>query len=105
MSKTVQQMAYVILLVGFASLTMGCAAAYHCYPCGRVSCGYCPPPPLPYRIGHSCCLDSPGQKYLGTNAPTVSFSSAEPAIAEPYPYFNEKQTEVVHPTILPTDKE
>lgn len=34
--------------------TVGCAAAYHAYPCGNVPCGYCPPPPLPYAAFDAC---------------------------------------------------
>ncbi len=43
---------------------MGCASAYDCYPCGQVSCGYCPPNPLPYTTYQPCnCNDSIGQTY------------------------------------------
>lgn len=43
----------------------GCANGYHCYPCGKVSCSYCPPNPLPYSVSETCnCNDSIGQKQL-----------------------------------------
>lgn len=41
-----------------AGLTMvavvGCAAAYHDYPCGAVPLDYCPPMPLPYAGFDNC---------------------------------------------------
>jgi hypothetical protein len=51
------------------ALLAGCASGYHCYPCGRVSCHYCPPAPLPSVVFNSCnCQDSKGQRYLGNTA-------------------------------------
>ena len=44
---------------------VGCASGYHCYPCGQVSCSYCPPNPLPYSVPDTCnCNDSIGQRHL-----------------------------------------
>ena len=87
MYKSLKRLASVSLLGSILVLAFGCAAAYDCYPCGRVSCGYCPPPPLPYRIGQSCCMDSAGQKYLGTVAPVPVSSEPNLPVAEPAPYF------------------
>jgi len=51
----------LVLFVLFAS----CAPAYDWYPCGNVSCYYCPPNALPYACWQSHnCSDSPGQMYL-----------------------------------------
>jgi hypothetical protein len=33
---------------------IGCAAAYHDYPCGCPPYGYCPPSPLPYTVYCGC---------------------------------------------------
>ncbi len=43
---------------------LGCAAAYHDYPCGSVPYGYCPSPPLPYA-GYDACLTPVAVEYLG----------------------------------------
>ena len=44
---------------------VGCASQYDCYPCGKVSCHYCPPKPMPYSNDQSCnCNDSIGRVYL-----------------------------------------
>ena len=42
---------------------MGCAAAYHDYPCGVVPLDYCPPAPLPYT-GFSNCPTPIAQEYV-----------------------------------------
>ena len=58
------------ILVAQTILFAGCAPAYHDYPCGRVSCSYCPPNPLPYSTYDPCnCNDSIGRQYLA-NMPT-----------------------------------
>ncbi len=45
----------------------GCASQYDCYPCGKVSCNYCPLKPMPYTDFQSCnCDDSIGQTYLAS---------------------------------------
>ena len=57
-----RQLRVVCLLPLLASV--GCAAQYDCYTCGRVSCSYCPPKPLPFASFESCnCNDSIGQAY------------------------------------------
>jgi hypothetical protein len=43
---------------------LGCAAAYHDYPCGSVQYGYCPPAPLPYA-GYDACLTPVAVEHLG----------------------------------------
>ena len=45
---------------------LGCAAAYHDYPCGVVPYGYCPPPPLPYAE-YDSCLTPVAAEYLGSD--------------------------------------
>ncbi len=45
----------------------GCASQYDCYTCGKVSCSYCPPKPLPSLSFESCeCNDSIGQAYAAS---------------------------------------
>lgn len=57
----------LISLLALIAFT-GCASGYHCYPCGQVSCDYCPPNPLPYAMTDPCnCQDSIGQKYLANS--------------------------------------
>lgn len=69
MKNPVGRLFCLIVLVTCA----GCASGYHDYPCGRVSCDYCPPPALPWSdgcTGH--CADSPGQCYADRlSAPAV----------------------------------
>ena len=60
----------LILLISLS----GCAHAYHAYPCGFVSYGYCPDPPLPYT------------SYAGCPTPVASgYVSRQNMIATPAP--------------------
>lgn len=68
----------VLCLLPLLSLA-GCASSYNCYPCGRVSCNYCPPKPLPSADYENCnCKDSIGQAYLS------NMSSQNYAISDPF---------------------
>ena len=63
-TSTMKKLKHLAVLA-FLFLCSGCAAQYDCYTCGRVSCHYCPPNPLPYSDSETCnCTDSIGQKYL-----------------------------------------
>lgn len=43
------------ILIAVAAVTVsGCASAYHAYPDGCVSGGYCYAPPLPYTTYDAC---------------------------------------------------
>jgi hypothetical protein len=55
---TVWSLSAAILLC----VTMGCASAYHAYPCGCVPYGYCPEPPLPF-MNYCGCPTPQAAKY------------------------------------------
>lgn len=61
MNSTFIRMIYLLPLLVLA----GCASQYDCYPCGKVSCSYCPLKAMPYTdFQSSNCNGSIGQTYL-----------------------------------------
>lgn len=64
-----QRLLRLVCLLPILALA-GCAAQYDCYTCGKVSCSYCPPKPLPSLSFESCnCNDSIGQAYAASLSP------------------------------------
>ena len=63
-SRLVGRLFSVTLLAGIS----GCATAYHQYPSGCVSYGYCPPAPLPYAT-YSGCPTPVATTFEPTSAP------------------------------------
>jgi len=54
------------------ALAGGCAPAYHSNSDCRVSCKYCPPPPLPYARYDECvCHSSAASRYLSMQPPDL----------------------------------
>ncbi len=75
-----QQWLGLLFLLPLLSLA-GCASQYDCYPCGQVSCHYCPPKPMPTTdYPSSNCNDSIGQVYMA-NLPTQNYSHGVPVNA------------------------
>ena len=62
--------------------TAGCAAAYHDYPCGNISYGYCPPPPLPYTGFDTCPTPLAADYFSGGKTAAEGSNLALPAIPD-----------------------
>ncbi len=68
-TRTAGQASWKSILLGAVGLLPllafpGCAPQYNGYRCGRVSCHYCPPRPLPWSTWESCnCTDSAGRAW------------------------------------------
>jgi hypothetical protein len=53
----------------------GCAPAYHQGLHGCISCRYCPPAPLPYRLYDDCgCHSQAADAYLGLDTARLTRS-------------------------------
>lgn len=82
----------VIRTLGLLSLfvMVGCASQYDCYPCGKVSCNYCPPKPLPFSNDPSCnCTDSPGRVYLASLQTSARQEYAPELVSDSYYQVND----------------
>ena len=63
----------------------GCASQYDCYPCGKVSCNYCPLKAMPYTEFQSCnCNDSNGQTYAASLPNNAGLSSESEVPVDSY---------------------